>query len=120
MGMPCAFSYVAHLRAFLALWLFFLPFTLVESTGWGTPLIVAFITFGVVGMELIAAELENPFGKDYKDLPLGVLAKKIQDEVAEMYHTAQLGTRRFVHKAKEAQPEEGDLFWLDDKKLDKN
>lgn len=110
---PCAFSYVAHLRTFLLLWLFFLPFTLVESTSWGTPLIVAFITYGVVGVELNAAELENPFGTDFNDIPLGNLCDQIIDGVRETYVAAQAGSRRYVHSTGPVQPEEGDTFWLE-------
>lgn len=39
-----------------------LPFALVETMGWITPLIVAFVAYGVIGIEANAAELENPFG----------------------------------------------------------
>lgn len=39
-----------------------LPFALVESTGWGTILIVTFIAYGLLGVVQNAAELENPFG----------------------------------------------------------
>lgn len=116
--MPCAFSYVAHLRTFLTLWLFFLPFTLVESKGWGTQLIVAFITYGVVGVEQNAAELENPFGKAYNDLPLGMLVKNIRDGVVATYRAAQYGTEKYVHETGSVQPEEGDSFWLEFKKMD--
>lgn len=110
--MPCAFSYVAHLRCFLALWLFFLPFTLVEAVSWGTPLIVAFITYGVVGIELNAAELENPFGKDYNDLPLGLITQQIREGVAATFRAAQAGSKRYVHEVSDIQPAEGDKHWL--------
>lgn len=115
---PCAFSYVAHLRTFLALWLFLLPFTLVESTSWGTPLVVGFITYGIVGVEFNAAELENPFGKDYNDLPLGKMVEGIQDDVRATYMAAKAGTRKYVHVVGPVKPEEGEQFWLDSTKED--
>lgn len=116
--MPCAFSYVAHLRTFLALWLFFLPFTLVESTGWGTPLIVAFITYGIVGIELNAAELENPFGVDYNDLPLGRIVEEIQQGVKATYKASKVPSRRYVHGVEPVVPPEGTRFWLDDNEVE--
>lgn len=34
-----------------------------------------------------AVELENPFGSDYNDLPLGRMSDRIQEQVAHIYHT---------------------------------
>ncbi len=110
--MPCAFSYTSHLRTFLLLWLILLPFTIVEQIAWGTPLIVAFITYGVVGVEMNAAELENPFGLDYNDIPLGVMTDQIIDMVKETYRASLSGSRRYVHAVGPVEPEEGDEFWL--------
>lgn len=39
-----------------------LPFALVETTGWLTISIVAFISYGILGVVANAAELEDPFG----------------------------------------------------------
>lgn len=60
---------------------------MVESTGWFTIVIVAFISYGILGVVANAAELENPFGNDYNDLPLGRMADRIQEQVAHIYHT---------------------------------
>lgn len=111
---PCAFSYVAHLRMFLFLWLFLLPFTLVESTSWGTPGIVAFVTYGVVGVELNAAELENPFGVDYNDIPLSNLCDNIAEAVRNKYRAAQGGCNRYVRAVSPVEPSQGEQFWLEE------
>lgn len=39
-----------------------LPFALVETTGWLAIVIVAFISYGILGVVANAAELEDPFG----------------------------------------------------------
>lgn len=64
-----------------------LPFALVETSGWFTIIIVAFISYGILGVVSNAVELENPFGSDYNDLPLGRMSDRIQEQVAHTYHT---------------------------------
>ena len=110
--MPCAFSYVAHLRAFLLLWLILLPFTLVETMAWGTPVLVAFITFGLVGVELNAQELEDPFGRDYNDIPLGVLCDRIMQSTKATYQISIAPVSKHVHRTG---PWEVGTFWLGDR-----
>lgn len=39
-----------------------LPFSLVESSGWITIVIVAIASYGIIGIVTNAAELEDPFG----------------------------------------------------------
>lgn len=39
-----------------------LPFALVEFMGWGTILLVTFISYGLLGIISNSAELEDPFG----------------------------------------------------------
>lgn len=111
--MPCAFSYVAHLRAFLLLWLILLPFTLVETMAWGTPGVVAFITFGIVGVELNAQELEDPFGRDYNDIPLGAICERIMDATKDTYKISRAPVKKYVHATRPVQPEPGETFWLE-------
>ncbi|CAN8066368.1 unnamed protein product [Agarophyton chilense] len=94
--MPAPYSYISHLNTFLTLWLFFLPFALVETTGWLTIAIVAFISYGILGVVSNAAELEDPFGGDYNDLPLGKLSQSIQDEVSLIYKQSLSQPKRKV------------------------
>jgi len=111
---PCAFSYVAHLRTFLFLWLFLLPFTLVESLSWGSIIIVAFVTYGVVGVELNAEELENPFGIDYNDIPISNHCDSIMETVKNKYQAAKGGSKRYVRTVGPVEPNDGERFWLEE------
>jgi putative membrane protein len=64
------FAYVVHLRTFLVIWYLAFPFALVEKLFWGT-IPVSFVMFYLLtGIEMIGVEIENPFGRDYNDLPL--------------------------------------------------
>lgn len=51
-----------HLKQCVTLYLFALPFTLVEELGWGTIPIVTVVAFTFMGIEGIADEIEMPFG----------------------------------------------------------
>jgi putative membrane protein len=64
-----------------------LPFAFVESSGYMTIPIVALITFVLLSVELIAEEIEDPFGKDVNDLPTDALAIKIKLNVREILLT---------------------------------
>jgi putative membrane protein len=42
------------------------------------------MTFVLLSVELIAEEIEDPFGRDINDLPTDELAEKIRDNVNEI------------------------------------
>ncbi len=62
------YGYLAHLRLFMDIWLFLLPFSLVQDAGWYTVLITPFIAYGILGMEKIAEELTQPFVRFFPGL----------------------------------------------------
>jgi len=45
---------------------------------------VLMVFFMLMTIELIAEEIEDPFGRDVNDLPLDTLAKKIKANVREI------------------------------------
>lgn len=74
---PVPFAYVAHIRQLLSLYLATLPFVLVPRIGWLTVPSVFLISFGLLGIEDIGVEIEDPFGTDPNDLPLEGLCETI-------------------------------------------
>ena len=56
----------------------------VTTSGYLTVPVVVLITFVLLSVELIAEEIEDPFGKDINDLPTDELAEKITDNVREI------------------------------------
>jgi putative membrane protein len=50
---------------------------------WAIP-VVSLIFYAFVGLEVIAEEIEEPFGKDTNDLPTDALAEKIHKDVEEI------------------------------------
>ncbi|CEI90616.1 hypothetical protein RMCBS344292_04935 [Rhizopus microsporus] len=58
---PIPKAYNIHLKQAVMLYIFFLPFALVESLGWLVAPIVALVSFTLFGIEAIGAEIENPY-----------------------------------------------------------
>jgi ion channel-forming bestrophin family protein len=80
---PIPYSYSMYIKKFIFIYLITLPFGFVTQTEYLTILIVVLISFVILSVELIAEEIEDPFGKDVNDLPTDELTGKIGDNVAE-------------------------------------
>ncbi|CAD7704962.1 unnamed protein product [Ostreobium quekettii] len=81
---PMPFAYVAHLRTFMVLWLMSLPFVLIHDLEWLILVVCVIIGYVIMGIEGIGVEIENPFGRDYNDLPLDTLVAKCSDNLLAM------------------------------------
>lgn len=78
---PMPFAYVVHIRQLLLLYLVSLPFVVVPTLGWLAPPAVAFIAMGLLGIEEIGVEIEEPFGTDPNDLPIEAMCATIERDV---------------------------------------
>lgn len=85
---PIPFSYSSYVKQFVLLYALVLPFGLVKEFGYGTVIASMFTFFATMGLELLATEIEEPFGTDRNDLPLDDLAERIARDV----HTLLTGT----------------------------
>lgn len=84
---PIPKAYNIHLKQAVVLYIFFLPFALVDTLGWLVAPIVALVSFTLFGIEAIGAEIENPFGYDDNDLPLNRYCDELKKEVEYIiYH----------------------------------
>ena len=61
-----------------------LPFGYVFQLGFYVIPVVAFMFYVLASLELIAEEIEDPFGGDPNDVPTLLLAQNIQRHVAEI------------------------------------
>jgi predicted membrane chloride channel (bestrophin family) len=68
-------SYVVHLRSFLFLWLSLVPIIFVFQMGYYAIGLSVIIGYLLLGMEALSLEIEEPFGRDFNDIPLDSLAK---------------------------------------------
>ncbi len=74
---PIPFSYSSYIKQFVLLYALIMPFGLVREFGYGTVIASMFTFFATMGLELLATEIEEPFGTDRNDLPLEELAERI-------------------------------------------
>jgi putative membrane protein len=81
---PIPYSYSMYIKKFIFIYLATLPFAFVTSTGYMTIPIVVIISYVLLSVELIAEEIEDPFGRDVNDLPTDELCGKIRDNVREI------------------------------------
>jgi len=81
---PIPYSYSMYIKKFIFIYLATLPFAFVTLSGYMTIPIVLIITYVILSVELIAEEIEDPFGRDVNDLPTDELAGKIRDNVKEI------------------------------------
>lgn len=82
---PIPYSYSAFLKKFIFFFVMSLPLTLVFSLGYYCVPVVAFIFYVLTSLELIAEEIEDPFGNDENDLPLDTISKGIRKTVYEIF-----------------------------------
>jgi ion channel-forming bestrophin family protein len=78
---PIPFSYSSYIKQFVLLYALVLPFGLVKEFGYGTVIASMFTFFATMGLELLAGEIEEPFGTDRNDLPLDQIAGRIEADV---------------------------------------
>jgi putative membrane protein len=82
---PIPYSYSAFIKKFIFLYVMSLPFGVVRDFGYSTIFVVVFIFYILASLELIAEEIEDPFGTDANDLPTDALSQTIQSNLKELY-----------------------------------
>lgn len=81
---PIPFSYAVYLKIFITTYVSLLPFVLAGGFAWIAVPLGMFITFALLGVELLGEEIEDPFGLDCNDLPTGDIAHTIKKNVFEI------------------------------------
>lgn len=81
---PIPFSYSGFIKKFIFFYVMTLPFGFVFNLGYYVIPIVAFIFYVLASLELIAEEIEEPFGGDENDLPLGKISHNIKVHIHEL------------------------------------
>jgi len=81
---PIPYSYSLFIKKFIFIYVTTIPLAFIPTFGYFSVLIATFIFYVLVSMEVLAEEIEDPFGKDANDLPTGELSIKIRDNVREI------------------------------------
>ena len=79
---PIPYSYSMFMKKFIFMYIVTLPLGFVGTFAWWTVAVVMAVFYVLVSVELIAEEIENPFGTDDNDLPLDELCAVIRRDVA--------------------------------------
>jgi putative membrane protein len=82
---PIPFSYSVFLKKFIFGFVMTLPFSMMFTLGYLSVPIICFIFYVLASLELIAEEIEDPFGGDANDLPMKSMAKNIHKQVSEIF-----------------------------------
>jgi putative membrane protein len=81
---PIPYSYSAFIKKFIFVYVITLPFGFAFSLGYLSIPVVGLIFYILASLELIAEEIEEPFGADQNDLPMDRLCKTIEKTVREI------------------------------------
>jgi putative membrane protein len=79
--MPYAYSLLLH----RTVWLFclLLPFGIVSSLGYTTPVLTTVLAYAFLGLDALGEELEEPFTLSMNGLPLDAMVRHIEIAAAE-------------------------------------
>lgn len=83
-GTPIPYSYSMFLKKFIFIYVTTVPLAFINVFGYYSTLVAIFIFYVLVSIEILAEEIEDPFGKDDNDLPTDELCIKIRANVKEI------------------------------------
>lgn len=83
---PIPIAYRVYLKRLILIYCLGLPFKLVPDLQWWSILIVAVVSFILLGVEEVGRELENPFGHEANDLPLDEICDTILSNIESIIH----------------------------------
>ena len=78
---PIPYSYSAFIKKFIFVYVLTLPLGYVFSFGFMAIPVVAFIFYVLASLEVIAEEIEEPFGTDSNDLPMERICRTIDHSI---------------------------------------
>ncbi len=81
---PIPFSYSLFIKKFIFIYVTTLPLAFVNQFGYFSSLIATFVFYVLVSMEVLAEEIEDPFGEDDNDLPTDTICERIKQNVEEV------------------------------------
>jgi putative membrane protein len=81
---PIPYSYSVFIKKFIFLYVLTLPIGLAFNLGFLAIPVVVFVFYVLGSLELIAEEIEDPFGRDANDLPMQRMCENIRRNVEEI------------------------------------
>ncbi len=81
---PIPYSYNVFIKKFIFTYIMTLPFTWAFEMKYLAIPIIGFVLFVFASIEMLAEEIEDPFGYDANDLPLDNICENIQKHIEEI------------------------------------
>jgi putative membrane protein len=81
---PIPYSYSMFIKRIIFIYIITLPLGLVDDFKWASLPIVLFVFYAFAGLELLAEEIEDPFGYEQSDLPTDEIATTIKRNLIEI------------------------------------
>jgi putative membrane protein len=81
---PIPYSYSSFIKKFVFFYVLTLPFGFVFDLGYLVIPIVVFVFYVLASLEIIAEEIEEPFGGEENDLPLGKIVHNLKTHIHEL------------------------------------
>ena len=81
---PIPFSYSFFIKLFITVYLLVFPFVIIEAYQYLTIPATVLAAYALMGVQMIADEIEEPFGLDCNDLPLSQITRNIRLNVHEI------------------------------------
>jgi len=81
---PIPYSYSAFIKKFIFIYIITLPIGYVFNLGYWIIPVVILVLYVLGSLEIIAEEIEDPFGKDTNDLPMQRICENIGKNMREI------------------------------------
>lgn len=81
---PVPFAYAQHIKIFVIIFCYTVPFALSEALQQYTWIAVAALAFALFGIDEIGVEIEDPFGYDPNDLPVDAIGDTIDASLRDI------------------------------------
>ncbi len=81
---PIPFAYGMFIKKFIFVYIITIPFSFIPDYRYAIIPIVMFVFYVLASLELIAEEIEDPFGKDANDLPIDSITESIRTSLNQI------------------------------------
>lgn len=81
---PIPYSYSLFIKKFIFIYVITLPLAFVNQFSYFSAFIATFVFYALVSMEVLAEEIEDPFGEDDNDLPTDQICERIKQNIYEI------------------------------------
>ena len=86
---PIPYSYSTYIKKVIFIYLLTFPLSLIKTMDYMSVPMIMFATYVIAGIEVLAEEIEDPFGTDVNDLDSDNMAGNVRKNVHEILQTKQ-------------------------------